>query len=281
MRKKTSGRYAQVILGLAALAAAFIILPAPESCRAASREELSKILQMLPPDGLPARYGNVAMRNRSTKKGKDPVIFPHWLHRAKYTCRVCHLELDFSMPRGGTGITRGGNLAGRHCGACHDGRIAFSVRQEDKACDRCHIADPKTLDRRFKEFAEKMPRYNYGDTIDWEAAIEEGLIEPKNSLYEADTVMHLPEALETTFKLKSGSRAETLFSHKKHVLWLDCANCHPDIFNIKKQGTESFSMDKNLYGWFCGTCHLRVSFSMTACNRCHPGIRSGVTGPRF
>lgn len=243
---------------------------------AGGREEFARLLNMMPPDGRPERYGNVALRNRSTKKGMAPVVFPHWSHRAEYTCRVCHLELDFSMPRGGSGITRGGNLAGRHCGACHNGKIAFSVRFEDKHCGRCHVDNFKEMDEKFEEFAAKMPKTKFGNKIDWSKALEKGLIKPKNSLYEDDLPMSLPEALKKPFKQGTSSpRSSVLFEHTKHVPWLDCSNCHPYIFNIKKKGTESFSMDKNLYGFFCGTCHLRVSFPMTDCNRCHPQMKSG------
>lgn len=246
------------------------------------REDFARLLKMMPSDGLPERYGNVPLRNRSTKKGMAPVVFPHWSHRTKYTCRVCHLELDFGMPRGESGITRGGNLAGRHCGACHNGKIAFSVRYDDKQCDRCHVDNFRKMDKSFKEFAAKLPKTKYGNRIDWVKALEKGLIKPKNSLHEEITPMELPEALKKDFRLgTSSSRSAVYFSHKKHVAWLDCSNCHPDIFNIKKKGTESFSMDKNLYGWFCGTCHLRVSFPMTDCNRCHPQMRSGVSVPSF
>jgi len=243
---------------------------------ALSRLEFDKLLRMMPPDGPAARYGNVAFRDRSRKKGLAPVIFSHWRHRARYTCQVCHLELDFSMPRGGSGVTRGGNLAGRGCGACHNGEIAFTVRYEEpRYCDRCHRDDPAALAAAFQEFAAKMPRTETGDTIDWGKALASGIINPQRSLSANDPPMQLPDVLRKPLILGGhSSRSTVIFSHSSHVVWLDCANCHPDIFNIKKKGTESFSMDKNLYGWFCGTCHMRVAFPMTDCNRCHPNMNN-------
>ena len=53
---------------------------------------------------------------------------------------------------------------------------------------------------------------------------------------------------------------------------MDCAVCHPDIFNIKEKGTPYFSMETNIDGMFCGTCHMRVAFPMNDCRRCHPGM---------
>lgn len=270
---------------LAILTATFIAVvwlqPTPGS--AFDRAQFSKLLRMMPPDGPPERYGNVALRNRSTKKGMSPVIFPHWSHRAKYTCNVCHVDLGFSMIRGGSEITRGDNLAGRYCGACHDGKTAFSVKYDQpKHCHRCHLDDVKLLDEKFKEFAEKLPEAKYGDKIDWVAALEDGVIKPRRSFYSEDDFLGLPENLTKPLMLKTiSSRSTAIFSHEKHVAWIDCSGCHPDIFNIKKKGTEAFSMDKNLYGFFCGACHLRVSFPMKDCARCHPHIRSGARGPKF
>lgn len=242
------------------------------------RSEFSKLLALMPSDGPAAHYGNVVMRSRSSKKDMAPVTFPHWNHRTKYSCQVCHVELEFSMYKGESNITRGGNLAGRYCGACHNGEIAFSVRSgKDKACDRCHIKKTKALDSKFREFAEKMPKTKYGNRIDWVKALDKGLIKLKNSLYDDNSSLKLPRKLRKPLKLGTNSpRSMVVFSHKKHVAWLDCSICHPQIFNIKKKGTQSFSMDKNMYGWFCGSCHLQVAFPMNDCNRCHPKMKSGI-----
>ena len=43
-------------------------------------------------------------RHRATsseKAGLAPVVFEHWLHRAKYTCRLCHVDVGFAMKAGG------------------------------------------------------------------------------------------------------------------------------------------------------------------------------------
>ena len=38
-------------------------------------------------------YGMVYLNNYSRKAGVVPVIFDHWLHRAKFTCRICHIDI--------------------------------------------------------------------------------------------------------------------------------------------------------------------------------------------
>ena len=48
----------------------------------------------------PADYGRVVINNASQKAGLAPVVFDHWLHRAKYTCRLCHIDIGFGMKAG-------------------------------------------------------------------------------------------------------------------------------------------------------------------------------------
>jgi c(7)-type cytochrome triheme protein len=64
-----------------------------------------------------------------------------------------------------------------------------------------------------------------------------------------------------------------IFPHNKHTAWLDCSDCHPYIFNIKKKFTKGFRMMTNIRGEFCGVCHTNVAFPMTDCVRCHPDIK--------
>jgi len=32
------------------------------------------------------------------------VVFDHWLHRAKFTCRLCHVDIGFAMKAEATDI---------------------------------------------------------------------------------------------------------------------------------------------------------------------------------
>jgi c(7)-type cytochrome triheme protein len=250
--------------------------PADSPTWAVERDELGKVLRTIPPNGPPERYGNVVLRKRSKKAGMAPVVFPHWVHRARYTCRVCHYELQFSQRRDDTGITRAAILAGQYCGACHNGTTAFSARDEQpRQCDRCHMKSLDGLDDRFSAFAENLPPAEFGNGIDWAKALAEGFLKPKNTLSREYTPLPLPENLQKPLKLETTSpRSDVTFSHEEHYAELDCSSCHPDVFNIKKKGTEAFSMDKNVFGRFCGTCHMRVAFPMNDCHRCHPGISS-------
>ena len=68
------------------------------------------------------------LSGRAVPAGMEPVGFDHWRHRARYTCRVCHVDVGFAMNVGDTGISSETNRAGFHCGACHDGKKKIAGR---------------------------------------------------------------------------------------------------------------------------------------------------------
>jgi len=81
-----------------------------------------------------AEYGDVTINNQSDAEGVAPVIFPHWFHRIRFQCSVCHVELGIEMKAGGNNITMQDITSGRFCGACHDGQTAWMADQ----CNLCH-----------------------------------------------------------------------------------------------------------------------------------------------
>lgn len=242
---------------------------------AMDRSELGDVIRTIPSNGPFWKYGTLIMHRRTKKAGMAPVVFAHWSHRARYTCRVCHLDLGFSMRAGDTGITRAQYIAGKYCGTCHDGVTAFGVQD---GCDRCHMNDTRALEASFETFAAKLPMTGFGNGIDWAGALKSGRISPKNTLSAAAPPMPLPEKLRLPMKLgTTAPRSDVTFSHEDHSSELDCSSCHPDIFNIKKKGTVDFSMDRNIFGSYCGVCHMQVAFPMNDCKRCHPSM-SGFSG---
>lgn len=247
--------------------------------------KFNELLEMAVYRGAPTEYGDLVMRGRSEKKGMAPVAFSHRTHRMNYTCRVCHLELEFSMKKGETDITREDYLNGRFCGACHNGQIAFSATQ---ACNLCHVSENKgamsSASAQYEMAVSGLPKTEYGDLVNWGEAIATGIINPKNTLETEQPVkmMPLPSHLEKPLRWSTNKPGVVVsFPHKAHIAWLDCANCHPDIFEIKNMGTVAFDKEKNLYGLYCGTCHMTVAFPMNGCSRCHPGHKDyGSSGPR-
>lgn len=85
-----------------------------------------------------AEYADVVINRQSEANGMRPVVFPHWFHRIRFRCKVCHSELGFKMRVGSNEITMLDIIEGRFCGMCHNGEIAWSV----ETCDRCHSGRP-------------------------------------------------------------------------------------------------------------------------------------------
>lgn len=81
-----------------------------------------------------AEYGDVVINNYSDEAGMRPVVFPHWFHRIRFRCKVCHADLGFKFQAGSNDINMLKIIEGEYCGACHDGNIAWSVEN----CDLCH-----------------------------------------------------------------------------------------------------------------------------------------------
>lgn len=87
-----------------------------------------------------AEYGDVVINNYSDGAGMRPVVFPHWFHRVRFRCKVCHADLGFKFKAGGNEINMVKIIDGQFCGACHNGEIAWSVEN----CNLCHSAKPGT-----------------------------------------------------------------------------------------------------------------------------------------
>ncbi|WP_123401812.1 c(7)-type cytochrome triheme domain-containing protein [Inmirania thermothiophila] len=90
------------------------------------------------PQGVRAEYGDVVINNYSEAAGMRPVIFPHWFHRIRFRCKVCHADLGFKFKAGGNEINMLKIIDGEFCGACHNGEIAWSPEN----CNLCHSGKP-------------------------------------------------------------------------------------------------------------------------------------------
>ena len=85
-----------------------------------------------------AEYGDVVLNRFSDKQGVRPVVFPHWFHRIRFRCKVCHGELGFKMRAGANVVTMVDIIDGQFCGRCHNGQIAWGPER----CDLCHSGLP-------------------------------------------------------------------------------------------------------------------------------------------
>ncbi len=99
-----------------------------------------------------AEYGDVVINNYSDDAGMRPAVFPHWFHRVRFRCKVCHADLGFKFQAGGNDITMLKIIDGEYCGACHNGDIAWSVEN----CDLCHSAKPGTKTQVHESTLQKL-----------------------------------------------------------------------------------------------------------------------------
>ena len=83
-----------------------------------------------------AEYGDIVLNSKvdSMKEASvNPVLFPHWFHRIRFKCKVCHEDI-FKMQKGANDINMTAIMNGEFCGKCHNGLVAW----EALYCDRCH-----------------------------------------------------------------------------------------------------------------------------------------------
>jgi len=217
-----------------------------------------------PPQLPPEEYGNILMNRSSESHRVRPVIFSHWIHRMKYTCRVCHLELDFNFRVNTTDVTEKSCREGKFCGACHDGKEVFGHTKEH--CDKCHNGDLSYGREKFGDLTRRLPRATFGNGIDWDAALKQGLIKPKKTIM--GDYRPMPFDKKLIMVVESGI-PPAVFRHEDHARWLDCANCHPEIFNIHQRTTKRFTKARIRQGEFCGVCHVSTAFPLEDCKRCH------------
>jgi len=219
------------------------------------------------------QYGNVKMGQSGENDSVAPVTFQHWTHRDKYTCRLCHVDLEFSQYPGETQVLEEDNREGRYCGACHNGKEAFDI----KTCDECHAktdAEQKLSARQakkdFYKFKKTMPPATYGNKINWMKAEDQGKIKLKDTLPGISFVQNasMINNRDEPRKPKLPGLPDIIFSHSKHVVWNGCGMCHPDSFTIET-GKTPMTMKEIIAGKFCGRCHGTVAFPLNDCLRCH------------
>ena len=226
------------------------------------------LLGLLDAPGVLAEYGDIILNSKAEAMRKaevGDVVFPHWFHRIRYRCNVCHEDI-FVLRAGGNDI----NMArisegGKQCGVCHNGLIAW----EPLECDRCHSLEPgwsggpiqysvrgeRGKERTLKERAldikignrakpysnivklasgwhpkalseSGLPLDKFG-LVDWAQAVRNKIIAPVWNL-DPDAGADSARSRNTRilFKTRSEFVADVLFPHDVHSYWLQCKICH-------------------------------------------------------
>jgi c(7)-type cytochrome triheme protein len=233
------------------------------------------------PVAKPQEFGNVVMNNFSQANKTAPVVFRHWSHRSRYTCRLCHVDLGFAMKAGETAVKEDDNTKGLYCGACHNGKEAFAEGPTHReTCARCHCAGKDTnAVKEFDELVRSYPPARFGNKVDWLKAEQLGQVKLKDYLPGVSIkrkALKIPA--DEQIQAAVEGMPDIIFSHEKHAVWNGCELCHPDIFAVRK-GATHYSMQEIFSGKFCGACHGKVAFSNMDCPLCHSKEVSSVAEP--
>jgi c(7)-type cytochrome triheme protein len=122
-----------------------------------------------------------------------------------------------------------------------------------------------------------LPPDTAGNKVKWVQALDEGKINPRTNINPETKV-----DLRTTEILlrNTGEMPMVKFPHRQHTEWLDCSNCHDQLF-AQKAGATKINMLMVLQGEKCGLCHGAVSFPLTECVRCHSVPRGSEEAKSF
>jgi c(7)-type cytochrome triheme protein len=117
-----------------------------------------------------------------------------------------------------------------------------------------------------KDVFPDLDKSSSGNRVDWVKSLNNKKITPRNDRLDPTKKPFIMD-LNIVREVK-GSMPNVVYPHKQHTQWLDCSNCHPDIF-IPKKGANQISMASILMGEKCGVCHGKVAFPVAECRKCH------------
>ena len=171
--------------------------------QAVDHSELGDVIQTIPPNGPFWQYGTIVMRRRAEPHREwPPLSLPIGATEPVIPAASVTWTWDSACMPVRRAFTRAHYTSGKYCGACHDGGVAFSVRDGGASgCDKCHMKDTQALEAQFETLAATLPQTKFGNGIDWANALENGKIHPKNSISGADRPLSFPKELSKPIKL--------------------------------------------------------------------------------
>jgi c(7)-type cytochrome triheme protein len=227
------------------------------------------------------------------KQNIGGVVFSHDVHFEALgsNCEYCHNEVFNMITKKNPTYTMEDMEKGKSCGACHNGRRAFSVKGD---CISCH-ADEMVWEgdeigkTAFKHSVHLDMEYGCDDchpdlfkmkkgsqkmTM---ASMEKG--ETCGACHDGDAAFSVKGDCITChvgaieIPMTDENIGETKFPHSVHIdSGYGCSDCHPDLFKPKQNG-QTMTMAAMENGEYCGACHDGDSaFSVKGdCATCHAG----------
>ncbi len=216
-------------------------------------------------------------------KSAGPTPFSHKKHLAKYSdCSACHPRL-FKAGRNKP-VTMAEMEKGKSCGACHNGKSAFSVDE----CARCHLVKEVSLTSKETGriiFSHKLhtKKRKCGDCHNQlytpgrnkpvgMAAMEKGkscgACHNGKGLFDVKQCAKCHPVKNVDFKVKGAGPAK--FDHDLHLGMYSCNACHTKIFKAGRNN-KVVTMLEMEDGKSCGACHDgKKAFSVREdCVKCH------------
>ena len=225
-------------------------------------------------------------------KGVQEVNFSHDNHITKLSgkCRSCH---DGKIISGkDKNVTMGQMEKGRTCGACHNGKKAFTVAGN---CGNCHKGlKPREITFKIKGFTEASFSHEvhlgmfkcpdcHTKVFPYKAGAQHFSMNDMAKGKSCGTCHNGKDAFTAVGecdKCHKGFKPETVtiksdggdvkFSHDFHLGMFKCVDCHTKVFPYKA-GAQRFTMAQMDTGKSCGACHNgKDAFPTTGdCDKCH------------
>ena len=115
---------------------------------------------------------------------------------------------------------------------------------------------------------DSLDRSKHGNHVNWVSSLENGKLNPRWDRLD-ETMQPIVFDLNIVREVK-GSMPNVVYPHKQHTEWLDCSNCHPDIF-IPQNGANQKNKASNLLCEKSGESHGKEANPVTtsSCRLCH------------
>lgn len=209
------------------------------------------------------------------------LLFSHGKHLGMYTCTDCHDSL-FKATRENVHISMAQMERGKGCGACHDGKTAFSVKGDCIKCHQVgnikmaagslfshniHIEMPYRCDECHNKLYVPGPNRKHDTMRDMELGKSCGVCHDGKTAFSVKGDCQKCHQNISNINFKAFG---ALFSHPAHTKLFKCSDCHSSIF-IGGAYSERFNMPQMEQGKSCGACHDgKTAFGVTSnCAKCH------------
>ena len=225
-------------------------------------------------------------------KGAGVTIFNHSTHIAKENgqCRSCHNGKVITGKDGRVSMAQ--MESGKTCGACHNGKKAFTVAGN---CGKCHQGmKPREISFKSKGvtpavFSHEFHTEAYScqdchtKVFPFKAGVKHFSMAEMGKGKSCGSCHNGNDAFTVAgncAKCHKGYKPGTIafktdagpvkFSHEFHLEAYKCADCHTKTFPYKA-GAKSFTMDDMEKGKSCGACHNgNDAFAASGdCGKCH------------